>query len=262
MSRKTKASAFTLVEMLVVITIIGMLVAMLMPAISRAREAARNASCKNNLKEFHVSMMLFADRDPQKRFTSGAYDFRRDGCVDKWGWVADMVNTGAGRPGEMLCPSNPIRGSEKLNDLLGRDTTDAKDGPPASRLDDGLCGFGGGFAGTTINTPERADYIARTVIEKGLSTNYSSSWYLVRGGVKFAPGVTPMTTITVAGMSFKGLACTTGPLTQRVADASKIPSSHIPLLGDAAPGDPSEAVLAYDITKDPALNTLTNNDPE
>ena len=43
--------AFTLVELLVVITIIGILIALLLPAVQAAREAARQAQCKNNLKQ-------------------------------------------------------------------------------------------------------------------------------------------------------------------------------------------------------------------
>ena len=49
-------NAFTLVEMLVVISIIGTLAALLLPAISRARESARGVECKNNLKQFGVDL--------------------------------------------------------------------------------------------------------------------------------------------------------------------------------------------------------------
>ena len=71
---------FTLVELLVVIAIIGILVALLLPAIQAAREAARRTECKNKLKQ--MGLAALTHEDTQKHLPTGGWGWRWSGDPD------------------------------------------------------------------------------------------------------------------------------------------------------------------------------------
>jgi prepilin-type N-terminal cleavage/methylation domain-containing protein len=113
--------AFTLIELLVVVAIIAILAAMLLPALSRAKESGKRIACINNLHQLSLALQIYKDDN------QGLYPPRSE--VSRW---PDRMYENYGRNvNVLLCPRDGELGQTPAT---GTDTNNPADGAPRSYL--------------------------------------------------------------------------------------------------------------------------------
>ena len=116
--RSFSKEGFTLVELLVVIAIIALLMAILMPALNRAREQGKRIVCMNNIKQLTIAWGMYADTYNDKMVntaTPGEGSGQCDQCPDCP--AGDPYITKAKVPDSLSCPGSPGNNCGHINEL-------------------------------------------------------------------------------------------------------------------------------------------------
>ena len=231
--------------MLVVISIIGILASITLPAIAKARAAARATQCASNLKDSGLALIGRSTSAPDEQFCTGNFDLVRDGVPTEIGWVSDLVARGS-LPSEMMCPSNPSTCASAIEQTLTLDVANFVKNACFDRL--GSPALVNEMGQTVANVSRqivagslppgsqaRAELIDREMLQESYNTNYAASWFLVRGELVLDTSGNPSPVSSCSDLNPKNRGVTKGPLKLKVLGTCKAPTSTIPLLADASP---------------------------
>lgn len=105
---KPHRSAFTLIELMVVISVISVLGALLLPAVSKAKGRARSVSCLSTLRQIGLAMHMYADADPRGYLPLDAR------ATNSPAWIDSLVPHVGDLDAIRTCPSDPLSAKRKL----------------------------------------------------------------------------------------------------------------------------------------------------
>jgi len=108
---RKKSHAFTLIELLTVIAVIGLLAAMLLPALNSAREKGRRVACASNLHQIGLAIQLFSGDSHDEIFisqghTPRVYPFTKNLYGGITNWAQTLIDMGYATPKIFVCPDD------------------------------------------------------------------------------------------------------------------------------------------------------------
>ena len=176
---------FTLIELLVVIAIIAILAAMLLPALSAARERARNANCTAKLKQIGQAEFMYSTGNKDYLAITNGLDATEETPTVKY----DLATTGTGADAVAVNAGDKLLMGGHLGSNLATETYDAKEkafkcpSDTANWTTDGeISSYNNALQGAEIGTPTSASPRKRLII--GRDNPGAAIWYDHHLGIK------------------------------------------------------------------------------
>ena len=154
-----KQNLFTLIELLVVIAIIAILAAMLLPALSKAREKANQADCQSQMKQIGTSELMYSN-DNKGRFTIGVDEDEKDSestsqdyvdANNRFGlamlWSREYLKSGK----LFVCRSTKNTTPDTVKEMVAQGYDDTKEGGSIAKERNSYL-YIGGFVATEVNS--------------------------------------------------------------------------------------------------------------
>ena len=190
----------------------------------------RTVACAANLRTFSTAFEMYASQNVTGYRCSSAFDYRRDGDVRTFGWVADVINLRVGNPGKMLCPSNTYTINEKVADCTGAAQT-GSDNPNQHP---------GGQVKIPIVPVGPPEFELREFWAKGYNSNYATTWHFSRNDPTAKDGYGS------DGNPNDPKKCPLdgdGPLNEKHLSQGGVSPDRIALMGDARAGDSGDSEI-------------------